>query len=123
MDPRGNLLIGQFDATTGEKCGIMRYISEDGNIFEQTYKFGQLHGLNRIIYKNRVEIFLMRDGINLAAIQFDKDFQKMKKLDQLCLLAGYGAQFIKAEKIAAGEEEVRKLCEGDEENKWPFSRR
>ena len=52
----------------------------------------------------------MRDGVNMAAIQFDKDFKKVKKLDQHLLFTGIGPEFFKAKKYASGEISVRRLC-------------
>ena len=57
----------------------------------------------------------MRDGVNMAAIQLDKDFKKVKKLDQHLLFTCIGPEFFKAKKYASGEISVRRLCQGDEE--------
>ena len=49
-------------------------IDKDGNVLERTNKDGKLFGLNRQVHKDEVRVFLAADGVEIAHMYFDKNF-------------------------------------------------
>lgn len=70
---------GMFDKETEEPNGIFRAVQPDGFVQEVTMRNGKAFGLSRLINKQKVEIFLMRDSDPIAFVQFTDKFVELAR--------------------------------------------
>ena len=91
--------IGMRHKESGKRYGVVRRITDKGDIGEGTFKDGKCHGLNREInYRSRpslgvdqtagikVTIELRKEGSRLAHFSFDYNFQEIERKDEKGLL-------------------------------------
>ena len=67
---------GMMHRKTGEKHGIVQEIWPVGWLKEGSFRNGEVHGLQRIVYSDKVRVQLFKDGNRLATISFDCRFKE-----------------------------------------------
>ena len=75
QDADGNVFAGQYNSTTGEKCGFMRHISKEGNFLSEQVMFGELIvGMSRHIDSTGCVAYVIsdRDGKVIESKFYDK---------------------------------------------------
>ena len=53
------------------KHGIVRRVDENGNIWEGSYKGDKMHGINRLLYCDKIWIKVSKEGHMLAEFHCD----------------------------------------------------
>lgn len=79
LDKAGLKIVGMFDKETEEPNGIFRAIQPDGFVQEVTMRNGKAFGLSRLINKDKVEIFVMKDSEPIAFLQFNDKFEELAR--------------------------------------------
>ena len=72
--------------TTGKQHGIIRGVSANGFINDQTRKDGLAHGLSVWIWANYVSVSLNKSGQTVAYFHFDFEFNETERHDPRKLL-------------------------------------
>jgi hypothetical protein len=82
---------GMVHKETEKEHGIVRIVKPGDWISEQTYKHGRVHGLNRAVMKNEVQVFFTVEGEDLGFFCFNREFKETKRVDRHNKLHGLKA--------------------------------
>ena len=69
--------------------------SGEGNIVEGSYKFGDNHGVFRMIKPNEVKVFVAKANTIKAYFKFNSTFDEIKRSDDKNMLGNWTAEMFK----------------------------
>ena len=88
-DAHGYTYTGMKHKDTGKAHGIVRVVKQNDLFQEACYNHGVRHGLNRILSKDFIKLYLNREGLELGFVHFDRSLNEVNRSgtsDQVAVL-------------------------------------